>query len=64
LPRKEPRSPGTTGRNLRLRKREVEPHSEGSDMLNRGDNILSRKEIMPITTLFLVLEVGEEEEVE
>jgi hypothetical protein len=64
LPRKEPRSPRTNRRNLRLKQREVEPHSEGSDMMNRGENILSRKEIMPITTLFLVLEVGEEEEVE
>jgi hypothetical protein len=63
LPRKEPRSPGTAGRNLRHGQREVEPHSEG-DMLNREDNILSREEIMLTTTLFLVLEVEEEEEVE
>jgi hypothetical protein len=50
------RSPRRTGRNLRLELREVEPHSE--------DNILSREEIMLTTTLFLVLEVEEEEEVE
>jgi hypothetical protein len=56
LPRKEPRSPGTTGRNLRIRQREVESHSKG-DMLNREENILSREEIMLTTTLFLVLEV-------
>jgi hypothetical protein len=64
LPRKEPRSPGTTRRNLRLELREVEPHNEGNDMLNREDNILSREEIMLTTTLFLVPEVEEEEEVE
>jgi hypothetical protein len=64
LPRKEPRSLGTTGRNLKLVLREVEPHIKGSDMINREDNILSREEIMLITTLFLVLEVEEEEEVE
>jgi hypothetical protein len=36
--------------------REAEPHSE--------DNIMSREEIMLTTTLFLVLEAEEEEEVE
>jgi hypothetical protein len=56
LPRINIRSPGKNGRNLRLELREVEPHSE--------DNILSREEIMLTITLFLVLEVEEEEEVE
>jgi hypothetical protein len=63
LPRINIRIPRKTGRNLRLELREVEPHNEGN-MLNNEDNILSRKEIMLITILFLVLEVEEEEEVE
>ena len=57
------RNPRRTGRNLRLELKEVEPHSEGN-MLNREGNIPSREEIMLTTTLFLVLEVGEEEEAE
>jgi hypothetical protein len=56
LPRINIRSPRRTGRNLRTELREVEPHRE--------DNILSREGIMLTTTLFLVLEVEEEEEVE
>jgi hypothetical protein len=56
LPRINIRSPKRTGRNLRLELKEVEPYRE--------DNILSREEIMLITTLFLVLEAEEEEEVE
>jgi hypothetical protein len=64
LPRIELRSPGKTGRNLKLELREVEPHSEGSNMLNREGSIMSREGIMLITTLFLVLEAEEEEEVE
>ena len=57
------RSPRRTGRNLRLELREAEPHSEGN-MLNREGSILSKEEIMLTITLFLVLEVEEEEEVE
>jgi hypothetical protein len=64
LPRIETRSPRRNGRNLQLEQREVEPHSEGNNMLNREDIIMSREEIMLTTTLFLVLEVEEEEEVE
>jgi hypothetical protein len=63
LPRKESRSPGTIGRNLRHERRDVKAHREGH-MLNKEDNIMSREEIMMITTLFLVLEVEQEEEVE
>jgi hypothetical protein len=56
LPRLNIRNPRRNGRNLRLESREVEPHNEGC--------ILRRKEIMLTTTLFLILEVEEEEEVE
>jgi hypothetical protein len=41
----------------------VELHSEGH-MLNREGSIMNRVEDMLTTTLFLVLEVEEEEEVE
>jgi hypothetical protein len=57
------RSPRRNGRNLRVKLREVEPHSEGH-MLNREGSIQSREEDMLITICFLVLEVEEEEEVE
>jgi hypothetical protein len=56
LPRTNIRSLRRIGRNLRLELREVEPHREGS--------ILTREEIMLTITLFLVLEVEEEEEAE
>jgi hypothetical protein len=60
LPKTNIRSPrriGSLGLSLNANKlREVEPHSE--------DNILSGEETMMIITLFLVLEVEEEEEVE
>jgi hypothetical protein len=63
FPRTNTRIPRRNGRNLRLVQREVEPHS-GGHMLNREGNIMNREEIMLTTTLFLVLEVEEEEEVE
>jgi hypothetical protein len=63
LPRINIRIPRRTRRKLRLELREVEPHS-GDNMLNIEGSILSREEIMLITILFLVLDVGEEEEVE
>jgi hypothetical protein len=64
LPRINTRSPRKNGRNFRFELREVEPHSEGNNMLNREGSIMSREEIMLTTRLFLVLEVEEEEEVE
>jgi hypothetical protein len=63
LPRTNTRSSRRNGRNLRLVQREVEPHS-GGHMLKREGNIMNREEIMLTTTLFLVLEAEEEEEVE
>jgi hypothetical protein len=57
------RSLKKNGRNLNLRLREVEAHSEGN-MLDREDGMLIRKESMLIMTCSLVLEVEEEEEVE
>jgi hypothetical protein len=63
LPRRETRSPRRNGRNLRVKLREVEPHREGH-MQSKEDIIMSREEIMLTTTLFLVPEVEEEEEVE
>jgi hypothetical protein len=63
LPRKEPRSPRTNGRNLKERLNEVEPHREG-DMRNSKENILSREEDILIMIGFLAPEVEEEEEVE
>jgi hypothetical protein len=52
-----------TGRNLRLRQREVEVHREG-DMLSKENNILSREEDMLIILGFLMPKVEEEAEVE
>jgi len=63
LPGKNTRSPRRNGINLRLMQREVEPHS-GGHMLNREGSIMNREEIMLTTTLFLILEAEEEEEVE
>ena len=65
MPKKNIRNPRRNGKNLRVKLREVEPHSEGNNMLSIMGSIMSREEIMlTITTLFLVLEVEEEEEVE
>jgi hypothetical protein len=50
------KNPRRTRRNLRLKLKEVEPHSEGST--------LNKEDIMLIIIFFLVLEVEEEEEVE
>jgi hypothetical protein len=63
LPRTNIISPRRTRRNLRIELREVEPHNEGN-MLNNKGNIPNREEIMLTIILFLILEVGEEEEVE
>jgi hypothetical protein len=67
LPRINIRSPrriGSSDLSLNAKElREVEPHRE-DHMLIREDNILNREEIMMTTTLFLVLEAEEEEEVE
>jgi hypothetical protein len=63
LPKTNTRSPRRNGRNLRVKLREVEPHSEGHT-LNREGSIQSRAEDMLTTTLFLVPKVEEEEGVD
>jgi hypothetical protein len=63
LPKKELRNTRRSGINLREKLKEVEPHSE-SHMLNREGNIQSRAQDMLTQTIFLVLEVEEEAEVE
>ena len=52
-----------TGRNLRERLKEVEPHRE-DHMLSNEDNKLNKEEDMLIMIGVLILEVEEEEEVE
>jgi hypothetical protein len=59
----EIRSLKKNGRNLNLRLRKVEAHSEGN-MLDREDSILTREDIILIIIFFLVLEAKEKEEVE
>jgi hypothetical protein len=57
LPRRNSRSPRRKGRNLRVELKDVEPHSEDSNTLNREGSIMSRREIMLTQILFLVPEV-------
>jgi hypothetical protein len=57
------RNPRRTGRNLRFKLKEVEPHNKGN-MLKIEGNIPNKEDIMLIIIFFLVLEVEEEEEVE
>jgi hypothetical protein len=64
LAKRNIRSPKRNGRKLRVKLKEVEPHSKDNNMMNRGDNIMNNEEIMLTPILFLVLEVEEEEEVE
>jgi hypothetical protein len=63
LPKINSRSPRRNGRNLRVKLREVEPHNE-DHILSKEDNIQNRAKDMLTTILFLIPEVGEEEEVE
>ena len=60
MPRRNIGSPRRNGRNLRVRLKEVEPHSEDGHRLNKKDNIMNREEIMLMQTPFLVPEVEEE----
>jgi hypothetical protein len=63
LPRINLGSPRRSGRNLRVKLKEVEPHN-GDHILNREGSIQSRAEDILMTIFFLVLEVEEEEEVD
>jgi hypothetical protein len=53
LPRINSISPRRNGRSLRVKLKEVEPHSE-DHILSKEDNIQNRAEDMLTTTLFLV----------
>ena len=64
LPRRNIRSLRRNGRNLRVRLRKVEPHSEDNHRLSKEGSIMNREEIMLMQILFLVLEVEAEEEEE
>ena len=64
MPKRNTRSPKRNGGNLRVRLREVEPHSKGNRNLNREDNRLISEEIMLMRTLFLIPEVEDEAEEE
>jgi hypothetical protein len=63
LPKRNTRSPRRNGRSLRVRVKEVEPHSD-RNILNREDNIMIREEIMLMQSLFLIPDEEEEAEVE
>jgi hypothetical protein len=63
LPKTSTRSLRRNGRNLRVKLKEVGPHRKGHT-LNIEDSIMNREEDMLTTTLFLVPEVEEGEEVE
>jgi hypothetical protein len=64
LPKKELRSPRRSGRDLREKLREVEPHNRGSKILSRGDSKQISKEITLMLIHFLVPEVEAEVEEE
>jgi hypothetical protein len=63
LPKRNTISPRRNGRSLRVRVKEVEPHSD-RNILNREDSILIIEEIMLMQKLFLVPDEEEEAEVE
>ena len=62
MPKNELRSPKRNGRNLRVRLREVEPHSKESHRLSRGDSKIISEEIMLMQAPFLIPEVEVEVE--
>ena len=64
MPRRNIRSPRWNGKDLRVRLKEVEPHSEDNHRLNREDKRLISEEIMLMQILFLILEVKVEEKEE
>ena len=64
MPKNELKNPRRSGRSLREKLKEVEPHSRGSNMLSRGGSKRISREDMLMPTHFLVPEAEEEAEEE
>ena len=64
MPKNELKNPRRSGRSLREKMKEVEPHNRGSNMLSREGSKMISKEDMLTPIHFLVPEVEEEVEEE